>query len=334
MSIYFNQGLYIYSCKQKIYNYYLIGRKGIIEFKLETPYFRKMNLFSSLQYLFNIFTAYKFEYLESNDLKKNSKEHSRIPFLLDKKHSKNSKVSEKKIDMDYFRRKRSEGREIIDLYIDLRFNGHDTFIDTGMLDEDEDISVLEELGYNSKMPQDKEIEKEIKKFNVTRIYNITLPFSDPDYLDLPFNITPLNFFTGIKNLLETNAQEILFPQPGYFDILKSISIQGSKYNANRAFSLNEINILRERMNTFGNNPLVDLVKKLFYSLVKTIESRKKILVCNYCGSIIKYVKGKKYCSYKSEGRDCGKSARNRRAYLKKKGIFNEPPTENNQESIF
>lgn len=334
MNIYFNQGLYSYSCKQKIYNYHIMGKKGLIEFDLETDYFKEMNLTSSLRYLFNIFTAYELGYLGSADLKKNNKGQNIAIYLPEKEYSKISKVSEKKIDIDYFKRKRSEGKEIIDLYIDLKFNSHDTSIDTGMLDEDEDISVLEELGYNSKMPPDKEIKKELKKFNITRIYNITLPFSDPDYLDLPLNITPLNFFTGIKNLLEANTQEILFPQPDYFDILKSISIQGSKYNISRTFSLNELNTLREKINTFENNPLVNLVKKLFFSLVKTIEARKKILVCKHCGNIIKYVKGKKYCSYKSEGRDCGKSARNRRAYLRKRGTIKDTPTKNIQESLF
>ena len=334
MNIYFNDDLYSYSCNQKIYNYYIQGKKGLIEFEFETSYFKKMNLFSTLQYSFDIFTAYSFKYLERPDFKKNNDEKNMNPLLSEKEYSKVKRVSEKKIDMDYFLRKKAEGKEIVDLYLDLEFQKHDTIIDVGMLDEDEDISVLKELDLNSEMPPDKEIEKEFKRFNITKIYNITLPFSDPDWLDIPDRISPFNFFTGIKNLIEANAQEILFPQPDYFNILKSISIQGLKYNLNRTFSMDEMNILREKINIFENNPLVNLVKKLFDSLVKTIEMSKKISECNHCGKIIKYVKGKKYCSYKSEGIDCGKSARNKRAYLKKQNIFNDLSTENSQESLF
>ena len=335
MNIYFSEDLYGYSCNQKIYNYYLRGKKGLIEFNLETSYFKKMNLISSFQYSFDIFTAYRFEYLEGMDLKKSAELGNTNPLLLKKEYGRIPKISEEKIDMDYFQRKKAEGKEIIDLYLNLKFQGHSTYIDTGELDLDEDFSVLEKLGYNTKMPSDKEIEKELNRFNVTKVYNITLPFSDPNWLDdMPINISPSNFFKGIKNLLEANAQEILFPQPDYFNILKSIGIQGLNYNLNRTFSLNDLNILREKISTFKNNPLVNLVKKLFYSLVKTIEMRKKMSECNYCGTIIKYIKGKKYCSYKSEGRDCGKSARNKRAYLKKKNISNIPPTENHQESLF
>jgi len=337
MDIYFNKVLHNYSCNQKIYNYYIRGKKGLIDFDLKTSYFKKMNLVSPVQYSFDIFTAYRFDYLERMDTQSRAEICSTDSPFFKNKYGRIPKISGKKIDMDYFMMKRTEEREIIDLYLDLKFYKHYAYINTSVLEldeEDEDFIDLEE-DYNTKMPPDEEIEKEFNRFNAKKIYNITVPFSDPRWLDdTSIHISPSNFFAGIKNVLEANAQEILFTQPDYFNILKSIGTQGLNYNLNRTFSINDLNIVREKINTFKNNPLVELVKKLFYSLIKTIEMRKKISECNYCGNIIKYVKGKKYCSYKSEGRDCGKSARNKRAYSKKKNTFNEIPTESNQESLF
>lgn len=42
------------------------------------------------------------------------------------------------------------------------------------------------------------------------------------------------------------------------------------------------------------------------------------LICEHCGQIMKYAKNKKFCSLKKDGKDCGKSAANKRNYLKKK----------------
>lgn len=40
--------------------------------------------------------------------------------------------------------------------------------------------------------------------------------------------------------------------------------------------------------------------------------------CEHCGRIIKLKSGKKYCSFREEGRDCGRSARNKRSYDRRK----------------
>lgn len=339
--MYFNDNLYDFFCNQNIEDYFLKGKRGLIKVHLETSYFKKNNLYAYLEYLFDIFTAYSSSYLERLGLPKNTIEDDMNPLPMAKEYIKTHnldesfikktylknhkdyqnilKIPEEKVNENYFLRKKNEKKEVIDVYVDLKFRKHDVSIDTGILEEGEDFSVLEQLGYNSKMPPDKELKEELGKFNLTKIYNITLPFSTAKWLiSYPFEINTLNFFTGIKNLLEANAKEILFPHPKYFKILTAISEQGLKYNLNKTFSLNELNRIREKINIYEANPLVSLVKELFYSLTKTLMMHRKILECKHCGNLIQYKKGKKYCSYKSEGKDCGKPARNKRAYLKRK----------------
>jgi len=49
-----------------------------------------------------------------------------------------------------------------------------------------------------------------------------------------------------------------------------------------------------------------------------LEQEKLIGRCDYCDDYFHYVRGKKYCCFADEGKDCGKSARNRRFYSKHK----------------
>jgi len=56
--MYFTNSLYNFFCDQKIDNYYLKGKRGLIEFQLNTLYFKENNLFTTLEYIFDIFTAY------------------------------------------------------------------------------------------------------------------------------------------------------------------------------------------------------------------------------------------------------------------------------------
>ena len=61
-------------------------------------------------------------------------------------------------------------------------------------------------------------------------------------------------------------------------------------------------------------------KRILNSFVDFILSEKRLLICEYCGQIMYYAKDKKYCSLKTDGKDCGKKARNQRTYLKRKVI--------------
>jgi len=58
----------------------------------------------------------------------------------------------------------------------------------------------------------------------------------------------------------------------------------------------------------------DILQPIFDSLVEDLLQNKVILQCQLCGDFCKYYRNKKFCSLKSESKDCGRSARNARDY--------------------
>lgn len=342
MNVFFNKNLVPFFCNQQKDGYFLRGERGVIDFQLKSPYIEKKNLFSTMKYSFDIFTAYSPTYFKKTGLPRNTEEDDKDPFLManeyiekydinksfiegkylknHKKYQNVLKMPIEKIDDDYFNIKKKENKEIIHVYVDIKFQKHDTSIDTGLLDEGEDISVLEELGYNTKMPPDEEIVEELERINIKKIYNITLPFTKIESIYPLFDIDPLSFFTGIKNMLEANAEEFFLPQSDYINIISSISKQGFAYNFDGKYSLNKINEIRKTIESYGNNPLMVLLNDIFFSFIDILTSKKYISICHHCGNLMSYKKGKKFCSYRFEGKDCGKSARNKRAYLKRKHL--------------
>lgn len=81
---------------------------------------------------------------------------------------------------------------------------------------------------------------------------------------------------------------------------------------------------RDHLNTFFeryNYSTMENALELF--LIKMLESfgdeliEKRLLSkCSLCGNYFKFLKGKKYCSLRNDGRDCGKKVRNKRHYKK------------------
>jgi hypothetical protein len=63
-----------------------------------------------------------------------------------------------------------------------------------------------------------------------------------------------------------------------------------------------------------DNGLGIFLNKIYRSYSDELVRQKLFIKCAYCGQLAEYLKGKKYCSLSSDGRDCGKSARNRRYY--------------------
>ena len=68
----------------------------------------------------------------------------------------------------------------------------------------------------------------------------------------------------------------------------------------------------------GLDPVFDFTLKICRALCDYVQLKKLATRCPNCGIFIKYKKNKKYCSPIVEGRDCGKSARNKRGYEKNK----------------
>jgi len=66
------------------------------------------------------------------------------------------------------------------------------------------------------------------------------------------------------------------------------------------------------------DPLSGFCHRFFDDLVDHLIANGQVVKCQWCGDFFKYVRTKKYCSPKSEGKDCGKKARYRRWYEKHK----------------
>jgi len=62
----------------------------------------------------------------------------------------------------------------------------------------------------------------------------------------------------------------------------------------------------------------DFLQSILNSLTEDLLQNKVILQCEFCGDFFRHIREKKYCSFKSEGKNCGKSARNKRYYEKHK----------------
>ena len=73
------------------------------------------------------------------------------------------------------------------------------------------------------------------------------------------------------------------------------------------------------LNTFFSNiksesALEKFLITIYNSFSSKLVSNKILFKCKHCGDYIDFVKGKKYCSMKAEGKDCGKKARNKKYY--------------------
>lgn len=58
--------------------------------------------------------------------------------------------------------------------------------------------------------------------------------------------------------------------------------------------------------------------KMYESFGDALIEKKELSKCAFCGNYFLFLKGKKYCTLRSEGKDCGTPARNKRYYTKHK----------------
>ena len=74
-------------------------------------------------------------------------------------------------------------------------------------------------------------------------------------------------------------------------------------------------LLRDFNQSMGSDdPLERFLREFYEDFGKLLFEKGLLLKCDYCGSYIDWVAGKRYCSLESEGRNCGKRARNKRYY--------------------
>lgn len=73
--------------------------------------------------------------------------------------------------------------------------------------------------------------------------------------------------------------------------------------------------------SYGQYPFNDFCYQFFGNLLRDLIENKKICQCGLCGDVFPFKTKKKYCALLSEGKDCGKKARNRQFYLKHRDII-------------
>lgn len=315
----FNTKIKEFFCDRRIDDYYIKGVRGEITFNLDPIKFARDDQPIDLNYLFYIYTAYDkrllLEFEESRTsqdddvrLKERAEEYNKEHqsegsgngfFKIMKKDQLIIKIPEKNINKKYFVKKVSEGKDKIDLYISAGFDSYD-------------VEVI-----------DSEIKKEsidmLEQYNLKEEYNITIPFYESSWEDEIYDhLGPTEFFLELKSYIEMNADEILIPTSKYLNYLSSIGEMGANFNISKTFDTKKINRLRNDLNQYSFNPLAFFISELLNSLINTIYLEGRINKCQSCDDFIEYRKGKKFCSLISEGKDCGKTARNRRYYRKRK----------------
>jgi len=66
-----------------------------------------------------------------------------------------------------------------------------------------------------------------------------------------------------------------------------------------------------------NDGLSIFLYRIYGSFAEELIKNKLFIRCLHCGLLAEYSQGKKYCSFLTDGKDCGKSARNKRYYSTK-----------------
>jgi len=127
------------------------------------------------------------------------------------------------------------------------------------------------------------------------------------------------FFTDLNNILSMNLDYDFNSKHEYYSLLGDIARviqEWEKNNISKEFIkgvnniISAVNVQEKPFQIFAFSFLKDLIDELLFG--------KIISQCSFCGNVFPYKKGKLFCSLKAEGKDCGKSARNKRFYLKNK----------------
>lgn len=140
------------------------------------------------------------------------------------------------------------------------------------------------------------------------------------YLSLSRHHTPSELLQSLPhslfNTIYYNCNFQLMNKLEYEQILTKIGylcFTWRKYNNINSEFLSALNSLKKYRNN-NYNIFKNFCFKFYDNLIESLLLKNEINRCQFCGDYFKYLKGKKYCSLKSEGKDCGKRARNKRFY--------------------
>jgi hypothetical protein len=284
---------YYFFCNKKIENYQIGGIGGEICFFLDPEYFDKKEEYIEVKYNYYNYHAFSKEYMKECGFDDDCYE------AIEKNEFK--EFPENEINLEFLKKNISEKALAIPLLVKFQHSenyGADLFKDGHLLKETI-------------------IDKECEKYNLSKIYNIVVPFFDRSCEEEECHLGPTEFFIELKNFFEMNLDKQLLRDSDYISFLITIGEMGFNYNRNNNYSLKDLNELRKKINKFDCNPISILLNDLFYSLTETISEDKKIMQCQNCLDFISYKSGKKFCSLRTENKDCAKASANKRSYKKR-----------------
>jgi hypothetical protein len=136
-------------------------------------------------------------------------------------------------------------------------------------------------------------------------------------------------FFDIWNYVTVQSDEVLLSRQVYRENLMKLGKLSFRWDYGRHCDqdlIKEVNTLADSSSSYFD-PLGKFIHSFVLDLHDDIVERNSAKQCEFefCGKLFSYKGNKRYCSPVSEGRDCGKKARNQRYYIKR---TLQNPTEN------
>jgi len=126
------------------------------------------------------------------------------------------------------------------------------------------------------------------------------------------------FFDALFNILYFNLDYNFTDKREYQRLLNETAELGYKWIQNQTVSKQYIEKLNKFYSAIKDRtlPFYDFCFRFFDDLLNELKEKQKITQCSFCGNIFPFHKSRKYCALQTEGKDCGKPARNKRFYIK------------------
>ena len=126
------------------------------------------------------------------------------------------------------------------------------------------------------------------------------------------------FFEDLFDILYFNLDYNFTDKREYQRLLNEIAELGYEWIQTQAVSTQYIAKLNKFYSAIKDRflPFYDFCYRFFDDLLDELNDKQKITQCSFCGNIFPFHKSRKYCALQTEGKDCGKPARNKRFYIK------------------
>jgi len=157
--------------------------------------------------------------------------------------------------------------------------------------------------------------------HLNKIYTIPAFWFRPRNVRLQLE-EPYHWFDDLYEILYEKFDCLYLEKKKYSRILESIGDLSYEWIQRKTISNRYLKRLNQLNKGIGDRtyPLTNFCYKFFDDLIDDLTTQKQMLKCQNCGDFFEHlrVRVKKFCSLKSEGKNCGKSARNKRYYRKRK----------------